>query len=141
MVCVDLDMPGASANACTSLPAHITESMTVDLAEQVTLPDWPGRLPLSLLQLVISPLEDWEDDIAAARFARRLESCGVFLRVHVPPLHSLQHLALHGLDEIGRQHLATVCTAAAALPHLISLHLVRISTLSGHSSYARYMPL
>ena len=94
---------------------------------QITLPNWPGRLPLSLTQLVISPLDVCEEAIVdeASHLASRAESCTTFSRMHLPPLRSLRHLALHGLVEVGQHHLRSVCTAAAALPQLISLHLVR----------------
>ena len=87
---------------------------------QVSLPDWPGRLPLGLTQLVVSPLGFWGSEY-------RLDNCTSFLRLHLPQLRSLRHLAFHGLQEIGEEVLPEVCTiAAAALPQLVSLHLVRM---------------
>jgi hypothetical protein len=89
-------------------------------ALQVSLPDWPGRLPLGLTQLVVSPLGP-QGFICPADF------CTTVLHLHLPELRSLRHLAFHGLREIGDSFLPELCTAiAGAMPQLISLHLVRI---------------
>lgn len=91
---------------------------------QATLPAWPGRLPTALMQLVLSPLRDESLDAAT-----RAEGCSSFLRMHLPSLRGLRHLALHGLDETEKKFLREACTAAASLPHLVSLHVVRASIL------------
>lgn len=89
-------------------------------ALQVSLPDWPGRLPLGLTQLVVSPL-------APHGFNYPVGFCTTLLRVRLPKLRSLRHLAFHGLQEIGDSFLPELCTAiAGAMPQLVSLHLVRM---------------
>jgi hypothetical protein len=89
------------------------------------LPTWPGRLPAALLQLVLSPLRDETLDAAT-----RAEGCSNFLGMHLPTLHGLRHLALHGLDESVKKFLRETCTVAASLPHLVSLHVVRAPSVS-----------
>ena len=91
---------------------------------QMSLPVWPGRLPPGLTQLAVSPLREstwfWDSGL-------RITGCSNFLRMHLPELRSLRHLALHSLQEIGNTFLPEVCTTVAgALPQLVSLHLVRM---------------
>lgn len=84
------------------------------------LPNWPGRLPRGLTQLVVSPLE-----LNRVGAPDHVASGALFLRLYVPPLLGLRHLAFHGMKEIGERYLREACTVARALPNLISLHLVR----------------
>ena len=86
---------------------------------RATLPDWPGRLPLGLTQLVLAPIHILNTD-------HRVNTCPAFLRTHLLPLQNLAHLAFHNLPEIGGKFLLEVCAVAGALPQLISLHLVCI---------------
>jgi hypothetical protein len=87
---------------------------------QVSLPEWPGRLPPRLTQLVLSPLTS-----SAAEAAARAGSCTTFFGLRLMALRRLRHLAFHGLHEIHGGALRDLGAAAAALRHLISLHLVR----------------
>lgn len=89
---------------------------------QASLPDWPGRLPLGLTRLVLAPVCVCEKEVDL-----RVKRCSVFLRVGLPMLRSLRHLAFHHLEEVGDQFLPEVCAIAGALPQLISLHMVRLS--------------
>jgi hypothetical protein len=74
---------------------------------------------------VLAPLKDWD-----GRSRDRTCGCLAFLRISLPLLHTLRHLALHELEEIGKlEVLTTLCTAAGALPQIISLHLVRLQQL------------
>jgi hypothetical protein len=94
---------------------------------QVALPDWLGRLPHSLTQLVLSPIRLRTEDGGAQQGAgSRAGRCGIFLRSHLPALCALRHLAFHGLEDISKHFPQQVFTVAGALPHLISLHLVRL---------------
>ena len=99
------------------------------LTQQVVLPDWPGRLPNSLTQLVLAPLHNWLED-KVDRVADRAEGCTSFFRLHLPQLRSLRHLAFHRLKEVGEHQLQRLCIVAGALPQLISLHLVRSLSLT-----------
>jgi hypothetical protein len=82
------------------------------------LPNLPGRLPVGLTHLVLSAPDHKEP-------GTRDEGCLSFLCVHLPLLRGLRHLAFHRLDEVGSGLLKDLCTAAKALPQLISLHLAR----------------
>jgi hypothetical protein len=95
---------------------------------QVTLPLWVGRLPTDLTQLVLSHFIQKSTDPGAE--AARPREAVAFLRTHLPQLRRLRHLAFHNLHEIADSLLQDVCAAARALPHLISLHLVRPSSHS-----------
>lgn len=87
---------------------------------QISLPEWPARLPLGLTQLVVSPLGFWDAEF-------RDTSCMTFVSMYLPQLRNLRHLAFHSLQEIGDTHLLELCNAiAGAVPQLISLHLVRM---------------
>jgi hypothetical protein len=92
---------------------------------QAVLPFWLGRMPPSLTQLVLKPLYlwhgIWEDEVEEV-FSKGYK---LFLDIHLPALSSLRHLAFHGGDGVADQFLQRLCTAAGALPTLISLHLVR----------------
>ena len=83
-----------------------------------------GRLPAGLMQLVLSPYG--QDMPSPAAEQPRLGEAVNFFRFFLPPLNRLRHLAFHHLQEIGDSLLQNVCTAAKALPQLISLHLVRL---------------
>ena len=87
---------------------------------QASLPEWPGRLPPRLTQLVLSPLTS-----SAAEAAARAGSCTTFFGLRLMALRRLRHLAFHGLHEIHGGALRDLGAAAASLRHLISLHLVR----------------
>lgn len=93
------------------------------------LPDWPGRLPQTLTQLVVAPLDNWRED-EEDRAAGRAEGCTSFFQLYLPKLRSLRHLAFHRLYEIGELHLQRLCIVAGQLPQLISLHLVRLPVLT-----------
>ena len=71
-------------------------------ALQLSLPEWPGRLPTGLTQLVLSPLD-------ATDAERRAGSCSNFIYAHLAPLQRLRHLAFHGLPEIGDRFLQLIC--------------------------------
>ena len=89
---------------------------------QAVLPNWPRQLPPGLTQLVLAPLNVHHEyflDYAGEGYT--------FVCGHLRPLRELHHLAFHGMTAIGEHALLMkeICDAAVALPHLISLHLVR----------------
>lgn len=90
------------------------------LCLQASLPMAPGRLPCGLTQLVLSPFKGERNGCS-----RRGKGYEIFCRHDLPALRGLRHLAFHGLLEFGEKA-PYLCLAAGALPHLISLHLVRM---------------
>lgn len=102
---------------------------------QAVLPGWPGQMRHGLTQLVLvlTNSSNRYPDGAAFR--------SVFLRDYLLPLHSLRHLALHGMAGIGQHVVQEICAAAGALPKLISLHLVRFHLLQSlHPKHWRSWP-
>ena len=92
---------------------------------QVALPRYVGRLPASLTQLVVSSYDKASPDNEMVAMCARDRTN--FLELHLPALGGLRHLAIHHCQEVGQGPLLhAVCSAAKAMPQLISLHLVRV---------------
>jgi hypothetical protein len=77
--------PARGAETQCQLCAHALQGM---------LPDWPGRLPLGLTQLMLAPMNLFTEgslDHAAYRY--------IFLSDYLLALRGLRHLAFHGVRE------------------------------------------
>lgn len=83
--------------------------------------------PATLTKVVLLP----ETGVGAEGWPASPEQLGTWAAQRLPRVTALQHLALHGADWLQMQ-LPAVVAAAAALPALRSLHLVRMMTRSPH---------